>query len=263
MLLRSGRAVGMYNPYVRAGLITAAGLAAARAGLKKSRRWKKYTTNMLHRVGKPERAIANRNSVVGSGTGVNISTRVQYYNELTNIQKSNNQDIDKRNRDVIWLSGFKICMEVLNRLNTPLYFNYAVVYDKRANDGTVIMDDTDFFRGRGGTQRSTDFTNLLCGLDFRCLPLNTDRFSVFCHKRYMLNGDVNETVYDTNKGANYKTIEFYLPIKKKIVYEDGRCQSKLWEVYWCDQFSSATGATPVADAMFRNERITAYFRNIP
>lgn len=255
MLLRSMRAVGAYNPYVRGGLITAASLAAARAGLRKARRIK-----MKGRIGFPKGTATSKRAATVTNTGDPLSTRTLYYENLVNIAKTSTNEIDKRQRDNAYISGFKICYDVLNYSVNPVLLNVAVVYDKRSNDGTVIMALDDFFRSSEGNNRAKDFSITLDANEFHCLPLNTDRFSVLKHGRFTLGPTQSATVgaYTVNR-ENYKSIMWWVPLKKQIRYNDGNAQSKVWLIWWCDKFQAGTGVAAVTIGQTQIHAVT-YFK---
>jgi hypothetical protein len=143
----------------------------------------------------------------------------------------------------------------------PLYVNVAVVYDKRSNDGTTVVGTGDFFRSRGGNTRAQDFGTALGGLEFRCLPLNTDRFSVIRHKRFMLlsKNPVN-TTYAYATGKSFKLYEDWIPLKRRITFEDGSAQSKIWLLIWCDEMFANPGDAPEGGALTLTRRCTIYFK---
>lgn len=241
------------------------------AAKKIQRAWKRHSATVrpkrrigMGRIGQPAgRARAKRCSTAIK-TNTSISTRTLYYEALTDIPKTTQNEIDSRQRDVIHLSGFKICGEVLNDGTNTLLFNMAVVYDKRANDETTAISTSDFFRSNEGNARAVDFSILLASHEFHCLPLNTDRFTVLAHKRWKLRtgfGVANGAgdPYWSNQDSG-KFMEYWIPLKKKITFEDGHAQSKIWLLYWCDRWQTGPTNTPVANSANIDYRVVAYFR---
>lgn len=256
MVLRSGRAVGAWNPYVRAGFITAAGLMAARAGLRAYRRRRKGIGN----IGKP-RGTSTSKRIQITNTNAYANTRTLYDTELTEIDKGSTDRIDQRIRDMSYISGFKICIEALNKTSDPIYLNVAVVHDKRSNDTSTLLGSADFFRGMGSS-RAREFGIALTANEFHCLPLNVDRFTVLYHSRSTLAPKFSGTTGDfvNNRGKNYINIDKWVKLKRQIRYESNNAQSKVWLIWWCDKWG-APAMTPVAnDVIDFNHRVVTYFR---
>lgn len=257
-MMRAARTAVALNPYTRAGAITAAALGSWYA----LRRRRKAATNMLTRIGKTGKAIAKRENTLTDIAITPMATRILYANEMQSIGKGTNNEINLRQRDVTHISGFKICIEMRNNFTVqPLYVNVAVVYDKRSNDGTTVVSQNDFFRSRGGNTRAQDFGLNLGSTEFRCLPLNTDRFSVLRHKRFMLMArDLENSTYASGAMRNFKIYEDWISLKRKITFEDGSAQSKIWLLMWCDGFMTVPGAASIPDALSVQRRVTVYFR---
>ena len=188
------------------------------------------------------------------------STRTLYFTELQDITKTTTNEIDKRQRDVVKLSGVKLCIEVNHLQTAPLLVNYAIVYDKRSNDGTTTVNTGDFFRANGGTQRAKDFSTVLSSAEFHCLPLNTDRFTVLWHKRFKLGVNTPSGGYSNNSRENYRMIQKYQKINKLIRYEDGSAQSKIWLMWWCDLFSNPAATPAAANVLQYQHEGIVYFR---
>lgn len=252
LILRSGRAVGMYNPYVRAGLITAAGLAAARAGLKKARRSRLYG-----RIGKPVGTATSKSRAIVNTTN-GRSTRTLYSSELTNIPKGTTNQRNERDRHLVNLRGFKLCFSLRNNLAIPLVYNIAVVYDKRSNDDTASVSVNDFFRG-SGANRAVDFSTGLSALQLHCKPLNKDRFTILWHHRGQLAPRQDGTNFNSTY-PNIKQLHKWIGLRKQVSYEDGHAQSKIWLIYWCDQFQDEASDAAIVGALTFQEYHITYFR---
>lgn len=233
---------------------------AARVIGRAYRSYKKRRIGM-NRIDVPKRAAsAKKDETVIVNQSV-IASRTLYSSELTNIPRGSNNEINLRQRDQIYYAGSKICVEIqpVTASVSPIYFNMAVVYDKRTNDVVTTVDTEDFFRGVGVGSRSQDFDpNGLTGMEFHCLPLNTDRFTVLKHKRIMMNGNSDGLNY---KGTNYRFFQMYVPIKKRIAYEDGNCQSKIHVLWWCSRFNTLDSDGPEATMLRTSIRAHTYFRD--
>lgn len=119
--------------------------------------------------------------------------------------------INARNRQTIYLGGFKVCMQFDHVVGSNYYCNLAVVAGKFRGEIT----GTDFFRGNG-ENRQLDFTASITAFDRHCLPLNSDEFHVLKHIRFDLHADVNENPESTKQ----RRFEFYVPVNRQIRYED-------------------------------------------
>ncbi len=191
------------------------------------------------------------------------TTRNLNRRDMTAVPKTTTNDIDSRQRDVIAMSGFKVCMEFLNNLSDPLRLNMAVIAPKAGADQAVPV--TGFFRGTGNT-RGLDFSNQLSSNDFGCRPINADKYTILYHKRVLLNGKNNEGTGEIERnfmGTNYFTLEKYFKINRQIRFNsdtDTSADSKVYFIWWCDQFQAIGGSAPIADAVTVAERYITYFR---
>lgn len=214
-----------------------------------------------HGVGKVRGTANSKRCEIENNNGF-MNTRTLYQTELTEISKTSTNAINARQRDLIYISGFKICLEYQNKTTLPVYLNIAIVHDKRTNDSQLqITDLDDFFRG-SAQQRTKSFSTALTGNEFRCLPLNTDRFTVLKHIRLHLTPN-QATVpgFDYRNGRNYGFKQMWCPLKRQIRYgDDEHAQSKLWLIHWCDQFGRNSLQPAVSDAINFNKKIVTYFK---
>lgn len=224
-------------------------------------------TNIGHVIGtsstKRNESIA-RNSVnmasktlylVGSGTG-----------GLVQLDKQAGGDsLNRRERDICNLRGLRICAEVYCIATTPCYYNFALVYDRENLKQPL---DQDFWRAQGGDDRSINF-NIDPGppivyrdsLHYHCAPLNTDRFVVLMHKRYLINGSQN-----VNGPKSYFARKWYVKIKRQLRFDGAAASTpvdgQIYGLQWCDDFASAGGpSTSVADRVNATHTVTCYFKD--
>lgn len=248
-------ASGLYSN--RRGIYTAArtiGRAYRRYRARKRSKQKFSRTNFGSRVGTD---TAKRNVAVN-----NLSTRasrVLYIQDLILIPKTTTNLIDSRQRDVVNVKGVRCCFEWANLVVHPLHINVAFVVPKSGND---VATSTEFFRGMS-TDRAQDFDTSLSSVELSCLPINTDKYTILKHKRFMLNPTSGGAVWDTQKGASYKKMKYYLRINRQMrfdsssgVVEDGR----VYLLYWADRFMNAGGAASLSTAFSVNEHHIVYFK---
>lgn len=226
---------------------------------KRSRKTPKYRrrTNIGHPVGS---GTAKRHEITNTYGFVN--SRELNFQDLTDIDKTTALAINERNRNITNIRGFRICYEIANKREKPLIFHLAVVHDKRSNDATVTVTTNDFFRG-WNTTRAVDFGIALGSMEMNCNPLNTERFTILKHKRIHLSVTQGATGTYTKfvaGNANYRMGKMWVPLKRQIRYEDNAAQSKVWLLWWCDEFDTQPASPIVSDAMDFNRHIITYFR---
>ena len=222
--------------------------------VKKAGKWAKKTLRKSH--GQPrlghDVGVATAKSDIGSSGTVNTDTRTLTREAILNVGKSD--AINARERDIIDLRGFKICLSAINNLtNLPLYLNVAVLSSKF--DPTAQPVTTNFFRGEGNT-RGADFDLNRQSVEFHCLPVNTDKYFVMSHKRYMLSrfGDQNQ---------DHLTDTYYVPINRQIRYDtsDGNSTNRqFYLVWWCDALNEPSTSIARTDAMQFQWKTVTYFR---
>ncbi len=192
----------------------------------------------------------------------NRSTRLQNIREMLEIAKTTNTgDITQRQRDIINFRGFKGCIEIKNLLDSPLMFNYAVVVRNDQFDTNVFG----FFRNDGrSSDRELDFSNTLSSNDFHCLPINTDKYHVLKHKRFIIGAAATTNGFTTNSRENYRTLNFYHRVKRQFRYkgnsENDLAADNIEVVWWCDRMLNPAGALSEIDACQVHERYVSYFR---
>ncbi len=223
-----------------------------RSGYSRAKRGRFSKTRIGEVVGssnsKPR--IQVRNSLA-----LSRASRTLYSENLTVTDQGGNRN--ERERGVINCRGFRICMAIRNNISEPLYVNVAVVSPKNAGEIT----SANFFRA-SGQSRGSDFDNSKTGLEFHCLPLNTDKFAILKHKRYRLN---NEESGSNITGKNYMNIDWYIKLKRQLRYDDTTTTSPIdgavYLLYWCDRFFGQDSNIPVGASMSTMERHIMYFHD--
>ena len=177
-------------------------------------------------------------------------------------QASGLNAINQRQRRTIYAGGLKLCMEVLNGNPTvPMYFNVAILNNKQG-PGNL---ENDFFRNQGlNANREIDFSSSLSSNELHCLPVNTDKYNVLWHGRYLLGP--GSSAENTGFGGiacmpSFKSIMAYVPIKRNIRYNNGGFaqDSDVCMVYWAAPFAGSSAVEPATEIQV-GYRITAYFR---
>lgn len=230
---------------------------AARKIYRAYRSYKARTRRIGERVG----SSSTKKTQITAGTGNQITTTgVLLLTDLTAISSTNNNDINLRQRDIINLRGFKICMEIRNNLDVgPLYCNVAVLSPKQNEDNESIA--TNFFRSLGDVERrGIDFGDpLLSDMDRHCRPINKDRFTILKHWRFMCDVNGNGTEYRQQR-ANWRYFEKWVPLKRQVRYEGNNtdAQNGICVLVWWFGFHDQT--TPQLDAVTYRQNLITYWR---
>lgn len=190
--------------------------------------------------------------------GVLQNTRVLNSVEVTNIPEGNS--INQRERQMANLRGFKMCLEVRNVRDEPLYFNLAVLAPKGATASVVTAD---FFRG-STDDRAQDFdATALNSNEFHCLPINSDKYVVLLHKRYRLGPSPGATLYTNENSNNFLNIDRYVSLKRQLRWSSGEQSAevgRVYVVYWASVFNGASGAPPLLNAYSVSRRYVTYWK---
>lgn len=242
----------------------------------RKRKWHSSRREFLRSVG-TTRPTPSRATGVEVTDNINLGSRTLMFRPLVKILRDNTggQLLSQRDRDVAYLGGIKICMELRSggaNDSRPLYVNVAVVKFKCGSDNTVntltpttFTSFGDWFRSDGGNSRATDFNQTLSALQFRCLPINTDECYVYLHRRFLLgpataaNGE-----YTMRMSKNLKIWEHYIKLKKKIRFDFNSQIPMTGQIYlaiWCDHFGTAGNQPPVDPTLVLSTRVVNYFRD--
>lgn len=179
-----------------------------------------------------------------------------------------NQDINTRLTDVIYLSGFKVNVTVLNNLEAvtanQLYFNIALLSTKA---GVSTITGTDMFTSGGGTARSYSFDNVnYSSLERHQDPINSDNYVCHWHQRYLLSPNQQACQGPQSGSWPYVVpISAFIPIKRQIRFDDAAANSaepQFRVVLWCGLVGEGYSDPIVqtANAIKTEHSITAYYR---
>lgn len=213
-------------------------------------------------VGEPNGATTCKADVIDSTTAITKDTRTLYTQSVARLLQGT--EINNRLRQHVNLRGFKVCFELNNGLNSPMYCNIAVIAPKGTTTKTSKIDEKNFFRWQGN-RRAIDFNpTLLSSLEFHCLPINTDDYTVLKHKRYRLGPNQPSAAFTTQSGNSYKNVDWYIPLKRQVRYDQTEggepTDGDVYVVYWFDAFQAAAGNVPQASAVAVSQRYTVYYR---
>ena len=199
--------------------------------------------------------------VVNDASLIAYDTRSFHVTDITQLEQATSANsISRRQRQIVYLKGFKICEEVSSNRDSPLYYHIAVI---APHGNTSTPNTTDFFRSTGGTTRSVNFGTSLSSIEFRCLPINTDKYTVLWHERIMLNPVNNTASFAARDGRNYGLVEKYIKMNREIRYDDttsGSCENPVYVVHWADEYQTPGGGAAVTGAYSKQRRYVMYFK---
>lgn len=188
------------------------------------------------------------------------STRTLYDHDLLDIPHTTGDgDLrSERQRQVANIRGYKICAAIQNDRTAPLFVNVAILATKTGTFGT-----NDFFRG-DGNERSVTFGTALSSIQFRCCPINTDKYHVLMHRRMLFNGTSEITGQDKQR-TTYQLLEKYVPLKRQIRWENENGGTTSNEdirlVWWADILMQPSAALAQSDAYTIQWKVVTYFRD--
>ena len=203
----------------------------------------------------------HKQDLISNTSGIIRNSRVLYQTDLTAIVKNDtNNDINKRERQLVFVVGFNVCLEIQNISSSALYFNIAVIAPKCV---TGVGLETDFFRGYEN-ERSVDFDPMtLTSLDFHCRPINTDRYTILKHQKLLLSKFESSTQDGGNRTA-YTVNDMWIPLNRQIRYEHTSSNSScdpVYMVFWMDKFSTGAGSSPAVGVATVGQQCRTVFKN--
>lgn len=256
------------NPYAYAQMeaaarATSATIKAAKIIGKAGRRWiqkrrKRQRIAGRSRIGqKIGSTNSKRTETLLSGSS-SLSTNTLYTTVLSYPSKDTNA-IHNRDRNVINLTGFKICIEISSKFldaNQPgLYCNVALV-TQRENPGSQTFNSDHFFRNTtNSSTRDRSFATTTKSLDFRCLPINPERYNILMHKRLFLGAK------DDGRISGHRLIEQWMPIRRQISFDADNVASCYFFVLKWFTLPNTDTATPTTSVVDVQQRIVTYFRD--
>lgn len=223
---------------------------------------------------KARRALGQRNgyaqakSNLGEGTEANTTKSLNRVQRLLKLPETTSlTDRDSRLKNVVDFRGIKVCFRVnINNITgksgSKFFFNWAIVSPKQLDASITSLPVEEFFRGQGTNGRSVDFSATLSGMDLHCLPINTDKYIVHRHKRFIMGP------YESTEGKATKYFETYVPVKRQVVYNSvGTAEEQtfpeardMWMIWWGAYMDEPTLDAGIMNAYTTQFRIVRYFR---
>lgn len=200
--------------------------------------------------------------IVDEATFSTINDRVLTNLNLANVGHTTINSINGRQRNMINLRGFRICLEIKSIVNEPLYVNIAIVVPRLSG----FVDTSNWFRGNDAN-RAQAFSNTICtSMEYHCLNINTDKYAVLLHKRYLLSSNddyANNGAYKEHRGKNYMNFDRYIKFNKQVRFEtnaDTAPEAGVpYLVHWCSRWGEGLNVTQAQSYQVRR-RVVTYFR---
>lgn len=165
----------------------------------------------------PGSATSKRRAVVDDASKVSYGSRTLHTESLIQIPRTSTNDITQRQRDMVYISGIKLCLEFENIQTSStgnVMVNVAVITPKYSNIAAPAVND--FFRSSSTNSRSRDFDPAdMTSLDFACLPINSDDYLIHMHKKFMVWADNNNHMH-----SNIKKFMKWIPIKRQFRFDN-------------------------------------------
>ena len=243
-------------PYVRAGVNM---YKSRRGGRAKFNRVKKRAA--MRRVGERVGTSSAKWDQLKVGL-TNMSPQQLNQLPLLDVTKVSStvagNPYNRRLNDQLNFRGIKFCMNfrVEGAIGTAkAWMNIAVISPKSDLTSTSIIPNTEFFRHPTGDRRDIDFNDAsLNNVDYRCCGINTDRYNV--HKRQVLTmGPTTST-----EGFKERYLEWYMPLKRQIRYQDSSQYPEGKNMYLVWWFSTSDAGTPANSVRFQYS-VKRYFRD--
>jgi len=175
-----------------------------------------------------------------------LATRTLAPTPLTDIAKTTTNEINRRQRDIINLRGFKIHFDfdVTNGKDEFIYVNMAVLSPK----DSLTVPTTEFYKAEGSsTTRYKSFNTTLSSMQMHYYSINTDRYTILLHKRW----EVNRSSRGVG-GPTWRAYKKYIKVNRQISYSSeaqDTCNDPIFIVIWCDQAGVTSGSPAVADVL--------------
>ena len=148
--------------------------------------------------------------------------------EINAIDRSTDDRQTTRQGNEIDVSGVRIMTYSRNPIALPIYLKmYVCTYigqDSLTNPKDQLSDPVptdNFYRGKGNA-RAANFNGVSrSGFSRYQHDINTDSWAVLWGTTLWLNPtEQSGVVYDSERGTNWKILQKYIPIKRRVTYDD-------------------------------------------
>lgn len=258
------------NPYYKAGMaINTArtyGPAAFNAGKRIYGAYSNYKRKKRRKTQHPRKnigfpvgtATSRKRDFNDLGAALKAERALHIFN-LSALPTTSANALASRERDLANFIGVKVCMEVRNIRDVPLYFNWAIISPKK----NTTVPTANFFRG-GDDDRSKDFGVAMNSLQFHCTPINSDLYEVLHHKRYLIGKQLSSEAFNDTNEPNFMNLDQYVKINRQIRYNSDSADpiaDNIFLVYWFAGWGDGSTHVPVSSAAAVTLRTVTYFKD--
>lgn len=213
------------------------------------------------RVGDTPTKENSKRAIVAQTGCVPVNSATQYIWDLTEIGGSGD-DINKRERGIVRIGGWRIDYEAKNNIEAPIYINMAIISQKACNNSNV---NSDFFRS-STSQRGVAFDAALTDLERFYNGINSDKWTILMHKRMRLAGNKDSspgtTEFYSSAKTSYVTLDKFIKLGRQVRFDQATSTAPVTQVYlviWYGRHcGSGSTTTAIAD---HNVKVKCYFRD--
>lgn len=184
-------------------------------------------------------------------------------NELTTLNLTlidQGSDINNRERQVIYVRGVRFTWFVKNTVAKPMFANWALIELKYTNGLPSLSEmKSEFFRGHFSV-RASDFDSVGTAIRKHNYGINTDKYIVHAQGKFTLAPNTS-TGFQSGTANNWKKVEEYVKINKKIKYDDATdtAVNPLYFVSWVNPWDTES-LLPTAGQQTTAFDSTVYFQ---
>lgn len=239
-------------------------IQAMARGVFSRRKTAKYRSNLRNQTGEPPSQVPTKQNQVRSDGNLSYNINQLHLINPVSIPRRDNAAtylLNYRDRDVIYLSGVKLCFTFENQAATDdvLYFNICFLSAKNMS----TISDIDFFRNASGTARSKNFDSAdLSSHDRHCMPVNADNYLVHWHQRFMIHSSV---AAGSPLSSRFVKIHRYIPINRQIRFDNeigSSSETQFRVAFWAGRVGDGQipSQVPTPLLLLGEHACVAYFR---
>jgi len=144
--------------------------------------------------------------------------------------------IDQRERQIIFMNGFRLNFFLQNDDTTPMYGRWWVLQYRQAEGYSADNVGTDFFRGDSSI-RAVNFVNALEFNRRMALTHNNMKYKQLASGKFRLAGklDVTDALYQDNTTDSQMYVDKYIPVNNTVRYNssvNADCSNPIVFCFW-------------------------------
>jgi len=200
---------------------------------------------------------------------VTKSGKTLYVNPLDNLAFGT--DTNQRERNIVNIRGFHICLGVKTEVNHPIYLNIAVISPKDISISSAADVGSNFFRNYAANDRGLDFGSATTALQMHCSPINPEIHNILWHTKTRIAGKSDSSGGGTGDWSSalssYKNYEKYISLSRQLSYDSTGSSTpkngRIFLVYWMNKIGdSDAGGMATAGVLANIEtNVITYFRD--